>query len=720
MDNDMVPGEHESVPEVVSDELDFYEQQIRRYRSGELGETKMQKQRLHFGTYAQRQEGVQMQRIKIPGGRLSSDQLACIAGVADEFGSGLIHFTTREDAQVYYVKLEEVPALLRRLAQAGITTREACGNTVRNITCCYRAGTARDEVFDVGPYADGLFRYLVRNKYNQNLGRKFKIAFEGCAEDHSRLGIHDIGLAARLRRAGPERGFQVWLGGGLGAAPHAARLYTDFLPEAELLNLVVSTLRVFDRYGERKSRMKARLKFLVQTLGWNRFVEELDLERLRVGLIPLPEHVKLPQASAFLLPEAAPELRLFEPERERREFQRWARDSVVEHRVPGLRGVHVRLKLGDITAELARGLAEAARRFSMGELRVSIEQNFYLPWVRTADLPDLHRALSDLGLADHGAETVEDVTTCPGADTCRLGIASAKGLGSALSEAFREGELSGFLNVARPLRIKISGCPNACAQHSTADIGFQAAALNQDGRTVPAYLVFAGGKVTFGEAGFGAVIGRIPARNGVAAVKALLELYGTEKRTSEDFQAFVNRVGHGRLKETLEPVKGVPAHQDDPSFYQDWGHQNERFTVRQGIRGECAGSTVAESVPAMEMAREWLAQAEAYLHHEAWESAVIAAYEAAAHAARVPLYARLVDPFTSEEALWEFENLFVLSGQTPQEWQGVSERFERLKSAAPAEEPARETASLAKEFVAFCASMGVPGEPTAHAMAGAK
>src|SRR6202158_3473990 len=297
------PQSH-TLPDYVQDELANYEQQIRKYRAGEVDETKMQKLRLHFGTYAQRQEGVQMQRIKIPGGVLSADQLIRLADAADQFGSGFLHFTTREDAQIYYVKLEETPDLLRFLAEAGITSREACGNTVRNITACYRAGTSATAAFNVLPYASALFRFLVRNKYNQNLGRKFKITFEGCAEDHSGLRIHDIGLWAVIRTENGEtrRGFRVYLGGGLGAAPHMAHLYTDFLPVEELFNLAAAALRLFDRYGERKARMKARMKFLVQSLGWDKFRAALDEERERVGPIPLDQYL---QETDFFIPESA-------------------------------------------------------------------------------------------------------------------------------------------------------------------------------------------------------------------------------------------------------------------------------------------------------------------------------------------------------------------------------------------------------------------------------
>src|SRR2546426_7258720 len=330
----------QTLPAYVEDELTNYEEQIRKYRAGELDETKMQKLRLHYGTYAQRQEGVQMQRIKIPGGFLTADQLVRLADAADQFGSGFLHFTTREDAQIYYVKLEETLDLLRFLAAAGITSREACGNTVRNITACYRAGTSATEPFDVGPYAEALFRFLVRNKYNQNLGRKFKITFEGCASDHSAVRVHDIGFHAQTRRKNgkEQRGFKVYLGGGLGGAPHLGHLYTEFLPEEELFELAVSVLRLFDRDGERKARMKARMKFLIQSMGWDRFRSLLEEERRNVGPIPLVDrylrdvHVPSPPQ-----PGRNSDLRILDPLAETAEFQNWLRDSIVEHKIPGLR-----------------------------------------------------------------------------------------------------------------------------------------------------------------------------------------------------------------------------------------------------------------------------------------------------------------------------------------------------------------------------------------------
>ena len=693
----------------IHDELSNYEQQIYKYRAGELDETKMQKWRLHFGTYAQRQEGVQMQRIKIPGGFLSADQLTCLADAADQFGSGFIHFTTREDAQIYYVKLEETPALLRFLAASGITSREACGNTVRNITACYRAGTSAFEAFDVLPYAQALFRYLVRNKHNQNLGRKFKIAFEGCTDDHSALRIQDIGLWAinRIVDGETRRGFRVYLGGGLGAGPHLAYRYADFLPVDDLLNLAAATLRLFDRYGERKARMKARMKFLIETMGWEVFRAALDEERELVGPIPLTDYL---EAEEELVPLSARIPGSRNPgsagipahlEREARsvglplmdrriddpQFQSWVGDSVIAHRLERFRGVHVRIKLGDLTAVKARGLAEVGRRFSSAQLRISIDQNIYLPWVLADRLADLYEALGELGLAERGAGKIADVTTCPGSDTCRLGIASAKGLGNVLGNALgntaHDQAVSPSLpqnaDLARLLRVKISGCPNGCAQHSIASIGFYAAALTHEDRSVPAYFVTVGGQAQLDHAQFGSLLGKFPARNCVQLTETLLELYGKEKLPTEEFHDFVDRTGAERLKQILEPLRQIPSFADDPSFYEDFGHEHERFAVRKGIKGECAGSTVAETVPTIEAAWEGLAQAEALFYHKEYQSAVLAAYEAAAAAARVSLYPRLVDPFDSDEALWEFENLFVLSGETQGAWRGISSTFGELK-----------------------------------------
>lgn len=691
------------IPDFIADELAVYEQQVKKYRAGQIGETKMQKFRLQYGTYAQRQEGVQMQRIKIPGGYLTADQLTRLADVADKYASGFIHFTTREDAQLYYLLLENAPALLRELEEVGITTREACGNTVRNITACYRAGVSHTEVFNVYPYTRALFKFLLRNKHNQNMGRKMKFAFEGCADDHSALAFHDLGFHAVTREENGQlrRGFKVHVGGGMGSGPMLAHIYSEFLPVEELFNFTTAVIRIFDRYGERKQRMKARMKFLVQTMGWEKFKAAVDAEREIIGELP-PLADFLEEAAEPNLPKRAQNLNTLHPLTGHADYQLWAQDSVIPHRVEGLRGVHVRTKLGDITSDRARDLANVARRFSAGELRVSIEQNLFLPWVRVEDLPELYSELRRISLGDAGAETVADVTACPGADTCRLGIASAKGLGNAISESFFTGTLAPYREANRDLRIKISGCPNGCAQHAVANIGFHAAAVSHEGHNVPAHLLFLGGQSNHGRAQAAKVFGRFPARNSINVVETLFKLHDAEKLGDEDFNSFIARIGDARVKEVLEPLKAIPAFDTNPEFYDDYGHENERFTVRSGVRGECAGTTIAEVVPTFETAQNKLEQAKAYLLHSNYEQALLESYEAAAAAARVPLYQKLVDPFTSLEALWEFENLFVLSGKTGGSWKNLLETFESVKAGSTDEASATAGLELAVEFVSYC------------------
>lgn len=691
------------IPDFIEDELANYEQQIKKFRAGLVGETKMQKFRLQYGTYAQRQEGVQMQRIKIPGGYLTADQLTRLADVADKYASSFIHFTTREDAQLYYLMLENAPALLRELEEVGITTREACGNTVRNITACYRAGVSHDEVFNVYPYTRALFKFLLRNKHNQNMGRKMKFAFEGCAEDHSALAFHDLGFHAVTREENGEirRGFKVHVGGGMGSGPMIAHVYSEFLPVEEMFNFTTAVIRIFDRYGERKQRMKARMKFLVQTMGWDKFKAEVDAERQIIGeLSPLADFLEEDADPNFAA--ASPNLNVLHPLTNDADYQQWAKDSVIAHRVEGFRGVHVRTKLGDITSDRSRDLANVARRFSASQLRVSIEQNLFLPWVRVEDLPELYSELRKIELGDAGAETVADVTACPGADTCRLGIASAKGLGSAISDSFFTGTLEPYREANRDMRIKISGCPNGCAQHAVANIGFHAAAVSHEGHNLPAHLLFLGGQSNHGKPQAAKVYGRFPARNAINVVETLFKLHDAEKLDDEDFNSFIARIGDARVKEVLEPLKAIPAFDTDPEFYDDYGHENERFTVRSGVRGECAGTTIAEIVPTIETAQTKLEQAKAYLLHGNYEQALLEAYETAAAAARVPLYQKLVDPFTSLEALWEFENLFVLSGKTNGSWKNLLATFEEVKSGSADEASAMAALELAGEFVSYC------------------
>ncbi len=602
---------HASEP-YMEGELEKYREWIKEYRAGRIGEIKMQKIRLQLGTYHQRQQGVQMQRIKLPGGLMSSDQLTALSNIADKYGSGFIHFSTREDAQIYYIKLEDCPDMMKDLGAAGITTREACGNTVRNITACYRSGVSATEAFDTVPYAQALFSYLVRNKYNQVMGRKFKIAFESCSEDHAGMLYHDFGFQAVIKDG--KRGFRTFVGGGLGAVPILGHLYTEFLPVEDLLKFAAATVRIFDRHGERKNRMAARMKFLVKKMGWEKFKEVVEEELKEINLLGSEnDYLKNIESNSFVpkLPSNLPENPAGLEETEA--YKEWLSDNVIAHKIESYRGVHIRLKLGDLVTDAARKLSDIAKLFSNSELKISIEQNLFLPWVPEKSLPALYQALSDISLADAAAETLSDTTTCPGADTCRLGITSAKGLGAAVSAVMSNG-LSKYKDLAKDIKVKVSGCPNGCAQHGISQIGFQGAAVSKDGKTVPSHELFLGGGTDFENTKVGERIGKFPTRNGPKIVGTLLELYNAQKKENESFSDCMNRIGKEKVKETLASYAEIPTFDQDPEFYKDWGHENEKFAVRTGIKGECAGAPVQEKVPVMTEAEEKISQAEAFYH----------------------------------------------------------------------------------------------------------
>ncbi|MBI4228625.1 MAG: nitrite/sulfite reductase [Deltaproteobacteria bacterium] len=693
------------LPQLIREELDYLEKKIRDYQAGLIGEIKFQKIRLQMGTYAQRQNGVQMQRIKIPYGGLTSNQLRRLADVSEKYASGFMHLTTRQDVQIYYVKLPTVPNMMRELADAGITTREACGNTVRNVTACFQSGISKTETFDVTPYTEAFVQFMLRNPICQNMGRKFKVAFEGCSDqDHAGVRIHDLGFRSRVREIDGElkRGFQLYFGGGLGASPSLGYLWSDFIPVEEMLPISASIIRIFDRYGERKVRMKARMKFLIRKLGFEEFRKRVEEERAQLKVDPawndylksIDEHEKPPESFVEIPP--APEGIESDPG-----YLEWRDSCVVPHREDGYKMVHVRIKVGDIESDRARKLADIAEIFSGGRIRITIQQNFVLRWVPEESIPSLYAALRKADLTYLGADTFEDITACPGADTCRLGITSAKGLAARLSEGMSNG-LSEYKEMAKDLKIKISGCPNACAQHVSANIGFQGASINHEGRTVPAEMVFVGGSLSGDDTRLAMPIKKIPTRNAPKVVKKLLELYKNEKQGDEHFDLVMQRLGADRIKEELEQLTPIPSFEEDPSFYQDWGHEEERFQIQQGVKGECAGATVEEKVPTFKDAEKHLEKALAFLHHGELRSSIIESYQACSATGHVPLYTKLVDPFTDEQTIWEFENMLVRTGEADKKWIDIAVRLKEKLSMEPTKEIAEEMLAIANEMHSEC------------------
>jgi sulfite reductase (ferredoxin) len=609
----------------LADEIDIYETQIELRRLGKLDEKIFAETRLRRGVYGQRYDNGQrhdgvatrdlvypsggltkgpstlfdapgMQRIKIPFGVVDAAQLETLADLAEEYSDSIVHITTRQDFQLHFVHLEDTPTVMRRLAAVGITSREACGNTVRNVTACPRAGVCTDETFDVTPYARALAYYLLGHKDAQDFGRKFKISFSGCADNACALAyMHDIGLVAATRGENGtlRRGFTMYVGGGLGSVPYQAKLFYDFVAEDELLPVAQAICRVFARLGEKRNRARARLKFLVAKLGidelrrlveeerriippderWSSYLDDLDVTK---------DIATRPAADAGAGAESA----AVSPA-----FRAWRSTNVIPQRQPGYVMATVCLPLGDITSRQLRALAAIARDYNGGRLRTTVEQNFVLRWIPERDLVALHRDLAAPGLALPGASTLVDITACPGTDTCKLGISSSRGLASELR---RRIEARNFQldDAVKDLQIKISGCFNSCGQHHIADIGFYGVSRKIGNRTVPHFQVILGGRTEQNAASYGLATIAVPSKAIPDAVERLCGLFVREREQGETFQSCMARVGKARVRELLDDLTRVPAYADDRSYYSDWGDPRE-YTIGDIGVGECAGEVVS-------------------------------------------------------------------------------------------------------------------------------
>ncbi|OGR97828.1 MAG: hypothetical protein A2902_04540 [Elusimicrobia bacterium RIFCSPLOWO2_01_FULL_64_13] len=560
--------------------------EITRLKDQSLTEGDFRQFRLQRGIYGQKQKpDVQMVRVKIPWGRLTSAQLLALADIADRFAGadrkGIAHVTTRQDIQYHFVSLDQAPDCMERLAECGLTTREACGNTVRNVTADPLAGVARDEVFDVSPYAEAAARFCLRHPVSQALARKFKISFSGSAADRGLNPMHDLGFLAAVRTEGGKagRGFVTTVGGGLGPTPKTAQVLEEFTPVEDFLRTTHAVLFVFNRdwdYG-RKNRNMARIKFLIEKIGIDEFKRRVFAERHRLRSESYPE---IPDYSEA--PPPAPSVSS-PPGPDSAEYRRWRSTNVLAQKQGGYSIALLHLFLGDIRSDQLRALAGAAEKFSNGLVRTTVQQNFVLRWVKNEALPALYGELAKAGLAVPSAERLADITSCPGADTCQLGITSSRGLAGALVKFLRE-KRPNDADLA-DLKIKVSGCPNSCGQHHIADIGFYGGARTVGGKQVPTYTMLLGGHIGAEGSGYGKHFLRVPAKKIPAVVDKLLDLYQAGKRPGEIFRSFVARTGFDALKRELEPLTDLPE-SPDSDFFSDWGGTGT-FTISTGP-GECA------------------------------------------------------------------------------------------------------------------------------------
>ena len=645
------------IPPLLAAELDKFENEIALKKQGKMEDRIFAETRLRRGSYGQRYDNGQrhdgratrqlqyptggtkgpntlwdapgMQRIKIPFGGLNAAQLETLAELAEEYSDGIAHVTTRQDFQLHFIHIEDTPSLMRRLAAAGITTREACGNTVRNVTACPIAGVCREQAFDVTPYARAMAYFLLGHADCQDFGRKFKIAFSGCRDNACGLiRLHDLGAIAVIRDG--RRGFEIHMGGGLGTVPQQAKLFEEFLPEEELLPIAQATARVFARLGEKKNRNTARLKFLVTRLGMEEFKRLVWAERAT-----LPDD---PAWTAYLAdvpccqeaplkPPSHVQISTRQPDG----FDAWSKSNVYQQRQPGYATVTIALPLGDITAGQLRALADIARKYVKETIRTTVEQNMVLRWVSEGDLPALYSELKAAGLASPGASTIVDIAACPGTDTCKLGIASSRGLAGELRMRLSE---RGFEmdEAISGLHIKISGCFNSCGQHHIADLGFYGVSRHKNGYTVPHFQVVLGGQWTGNAGSYGLAIGAVPSKRVPEAVDRITKRYLEDRAPAEPFHRFVARIGKAACKRMIDDLAEIPPHDEDPSYYSDWADAREFTTGDLGV-GECAGEVVAPIDFQLTAAEREAFEAQLQLEAGQPGSAARIAYESMLHAA---------------------------------------------------------------------------------------
>jgi sulfite reductase (ferredoxin) len=574
-----------------------FDRMLEAYLDGRTGEDEFRIFRLNNGIYGQRQGGHnQMVRVKAPYGSLSPEQLEMFAHVADEYSRGWGHLTTRQNVQFHFVQLERVPSLLRDLAKVGLTTREACGDTVRNITGCHLAGACPYEVLDISPWAEAAFRHFLHHPYAQRLPRKFKINFSGCVTDCGQAMFNDIGVVAVSRplpNGATEAGFRVFIAGGLGANPHPAQALEEFTPREQLLATLEAILRTFDHYGNRDNKLRARMKWLVDTMGIDELRERVLRERkLLVASSSWPGGIpavveELGDAPAGVAAGASPTpvgtpvtLRLGPGD----PYKRWREANVVVGVAKGTVSAIAYARLGDVTSAQFRELASIQRDFA-ATVRVTNRQNFVFRDLSSAQLPELYGRLDTIGMAEPGAELARDVVSCPGADTCNLAVTQSRGLADDIGKAL---EKAGLADVGG-VRVNISGCTNSCGQHHVADIGFHGAERRAHGRPAPGYQLLLGGHIGSTEVSFGQRAMRLPAKACAEATVRIVGRYAEERQVAESFAAWLERVGGAKaVAADLADLDNWPAPEERPDYYIDFDETGP-YVAEVGM-GECLGA----------------------------------------------------------------------------------------------------------------------------------
>lgn len=705
-------------------EIDEYEEIIKKLYAGEIHPERFKSYRLTFGTYGVRHhdEGTHMQRIKIPGGFILSEQLRKIAAITELYaGSGHAHLTTRQDIQLHYVNLENIPTVLRMLADSGITTKEACGNTIRNVTASYLAGVSPDEKFDVLPYAVFCTRYFLRHPLSSTLPRKFKISFSESEADNAYSRIHDIGAIPQIHYNGKgSRGFKVYIGGGLGSVPMTSHLITDFIPVDEFYLLVEAALRVFHKHGteERKNRNKARMKFLIARIGFEKFKELLFgefnfLKQHRNIKDELNNYVE-----NFPLPAPTKNGRNDGPSNSKRlktptfnsladlDNSYWDlyRKDLIEQKQSGYKAVMIKLPLGNLTPAKLRAVADFADSFGAGYAVITPAQNILVPWIENNFIYDAYNFLVQNEFFGKINQSTRDIVSCPGAFSCRLAVTHPYNLAEYIGENIDS--LAG-------IRLHISGCPNSCGQHHLGDIGLFGASLKVDGKLSPHYVVLLGGNVFYQRERIGRVIGKIPAVHAHLFIKDVKEFWVNNKKDGEQFFEFVDRTGIDVFRRIL--AKYSKAGAELPEFYKEPGIE-ENFKMEAESRGECAGSLLdLMAVNLFDSIRN-IYESEDEIKAEDWKSVKEKCLDSLLKCAKMFVYLEGIEPQEEEEILNEFTARIVSKKWLCGDWSNIKDIFLKSKYSEAGKESVMGLYEYTKEFVADCDKSYLRLQPTLKIM----
>lgn len=643
-----------SLNEADRDDIIELEQRATAFQKGIEDPERFRHFRLTRGVYGQRQPDVQMFRTKIPFGKLTAGQLLVLADLSENFANGKLHLTTRQNVQLHYVKLADSVKIWEGLAANGMTGREACGNTVRNITGSAKAGIDPNEPFDVSPYVQAMFEYFLRNPICQDMGRKIKTAFSSSEKDSAFTYIHDFGFIPRIQLVdGQEvRGFKVLVAGGLGAQAIPAQVAFEFLPADQIIPFKEAALRVFDRYGEREKRMKARLKFLVQKIGLQQFLELVEKEREAIKFKSYPIEVAPEDNPSLPVAKQLSPVSIPNPAK----YNTWLKTNTFEQKQSGFYGVQLKVRLGNLTAPDARVLADLVKQFAADDVRITMNQGLLLRFVNAEALPHLFIGLESIGLADPGFDSTADITACPGTDTCALGVTSSTGLARQLETVVRD-EYPHLLEETN-LKIKISGCMNSCGQHMASSIGFHGSSLKREGLVLPAMQVVLGGGVDpDGTGQLAEKIIKLPTRRLPSALRILLDDY-EQNGDGQYFNHYFRTLGNRYFYDLLKPLADLSNLEEGELF--DW-EQSQEYVQSIGV-GECAGVAFDVVGAIIGDAQKKLHTADAYLEKSAFAEAIYSAYTATVIGAKAALLARDVRCNTHIGILEDFQSNYVATG----------------------------------------------------------